>query len=267
MIYCNLKGGLGNMMFQIAATESLAIDRGTDCSFPNLYQQLNNLNNYNLYNRAVSTDGYMEIFKSLKWNSPPTKRIGVYNYPFHFAYHSLPNDDIMIDGFFQSEKYFVHNREGVLDLFRVPNSILDTINEKYTDLLKKRTTSIHVRRGDYLKHPDVHPVQTPEYYKHGMELLKDQTDIFIVCSDDIPWCKENIKGDNVVYIEDEREYVELYLMSLCNNNIICNSSFGWWGAWLNESPNKIVIGPKIWFGTKNNHLNTDDVIPETWIKI
>lgn len=92
------------------------------------------------------------------------------------------------------------------------------------------------------------------------------TDLFIVFSDDIEWCEENLPKDNFYYIKNEKDYIELYLMSMCNNNITCNSSFSWWGAWLNKKEDKKVIGPKIWFGSAINH-NTDDIIPQSWIKL
>ena len=148
----------------------------------------------------------------------------------------------------------------------MPESVKEIIETKYSDLLSVRTTAIHVRRGDYLKFPQHHPTQTVEYFLAGVELLKDKTDKFLVFSDDIAWCKANFKFDNIVYIENEKDYIELYLQSLCNNNITSNSSFSWWGAWLNENNNKVVIGPNKWFGSAINH-DTSDVIPETWKKM
>ena len=126
-------------------------------------------------------------------------------------------------------------------------------------------TSIHVRRGDYVKHPNHHPVQTIEYYNKSVEMVGKDTTI-VVFSDDIEWCKKNFNIDNIIYIEDEKDYIELYLMSLCDNNIISNSSFSWWGAWLNTNENKKVIAPNKWFGSAINE-NTNDIIPKGWIKI
>jgi len=205
------------------------------------------------------------MLQNLKYVQP----IGNYNtflYPWVYSELKLPKDNFIVDGFFQSEKYFVHNREVILDFIKMSPSIDTIIKTKYGDLLNGRTTSIHVRRGDYVYHPNHHPVQTIEYYDKCVDLLKDKTDKFIIFSDDIPWCTENLKYDNSIYISDEKDYIELYLMSLCDNNITCNSSFSWWGAWLNENENKVVIGPKRWFGSAINH-NTDDILPEKWIKI
>jgi len=102
------------------------------------------------------------------------------------------------------------------------------------------------------------------YYIKAMERLKDKTDVFVVFSDDIEWCKQNFS--NAVFIENEKDYVEVYLMSLCDNHIISNSSFSWWGAWMNKNENKTVIGPQIWFGPGIGH-RTSDILPDNWIKI
>jgi hypothetical protein len=131
--------------------------------------------------------------------------------------------------------------------------------EKYKDYI-----GIHIRRGDYLRFPDHHPILPIEYYKTAIDYFK--ADNVFVFSDDIDWCKSNIIGDNIIYIENEKDYIEMYLMSLCENNIISNSSFSWWGAWLNENKNKKVIGPKLWFGNAIQFIS-DDIIPEGWIKI
>ena len=269
MIYCNLRGGLGNMLFQIAATKSLAIDKGVDCSFPNLIDNLDYLNRDNQYNPALSHGlEYLRLFQDLKV-SDPTQAIETITYPFEFAELTTPSDNFRIDGFFQSEKYFKHNRRAILELFRAPESITNLIWEKYPQVRTRRLTSIHVRRGDYVNHPNHHPVQSLEYYLRAAELVSFTTDFYMVFSDDIPWCKENLgsKLSNVIYIEDEKDYIELYLMGYCFNNIISNSSFSWWGAWLSmTNGHGTVIGPTKWFGPAIQ-FKTGDILPENWIKI
>ena len=126
--------------------------------------------------------------------------------------------------------------------------------------------SIHVRRGDYLTKPNIHPTQTINYYMDAVKLMSPNT-LFLVFSDDIGWCKDNFKDfTNIVFIEGNSDYEDLLLMSLCDNNIICNSSFSWWAAWLNQNPNKKVVAPKLWFGSGLNH-NTKDITPENWIEL
>ncbi len=269
MIYCNLKGGLGNMLFQIAAVKSLAIDNQREFSFPNLNSHLGYLTYDNVYNPKLNYAYeyllYFNKFKSLKTN-PPTNGFKTIRYPFEYLDIPLPNDDVFVDGFFQSEKYFVHNRKQILELFEIDNDIKESIKLKYCDLLILKTSAIHVRRGDYVNHPNHHPTQDLEYYLKGMNILKPMTDKFVIFSDDIEWCKENLIGDDIIYIENEKDYIEMYLMSLCDNNIISNSSFSWWGAWLNKYENKMVIGPTKWFGSAIQN-NTNDIIPDSWIKI
>lgn len=264
MIFCNLQGGLGNMFFQIAATISLSIDNDVDFCFPNLNQHLDYLNADNHYNSKLNhSKEYLIFLKNLQ-----TFNIqyfdSIIKYPFDFVKKDIPKNNVLIDGFFQSEKYFKHNRETIIKTFDFKNNI--SLPNKYKELLDNKCTSIHVRRGDYVKYPNLHPTQSLEYYLNSIYLLSHKTDIFLVFSDDINWCKENLKIDNAVYIEKEKDYIELYLMSLCDNNIISNSSFSWWGAWLNEKEDKTVIGPEKWFGNDIKH-NTGDIIPEDWIKL
>jgi len=265
MIYCHLKGGLGNMLFQIAATKSLSIDNKTDCSFPNLHSHLHYLNSDATYNPSLKHGSeYMSMLKNLNVN--PTTTSNVVRYPFTYVQSPPFDRNVIIEGFFQSEKYFVHNREAILEFIKAPLEIMETIHEKYSDIVNGKSTSIHVRRGDYVNHPNHHPVQSLEYYNNAIDSLKDKTDNFVVFSDDIEWCKNNLKTDGIIYIDNEKDYIELYLMSLCDNNIISNSSFSWWGAWLNQNNKKIVVGPKQWFGSSITH-DDSDILPESWIKI
>lgn len=266
MIYCNLKGGLGNMLFQIAATKSMSVDRGMDCSFPNLITHLEYLNSDNIHNPKLKhSKDYLNIFKNLK-TTPILQSVNKIDYPFEYVDINFTDENVLLDGFFQSEKYFKHNRDKIINFIDFSFISKKYINKKYGFLRNKKTTSIHIRRGDYVNYPNIHPTQSIDYYKKSIDLLKDKTDIFVIFSDDIDWCKENINLDNIIYIENEKDYIELYLMSLCGNNITSNSSFSWWGAWLNKNPNKIVIGPLKWFGNDIQH-NTEDILPESWIKL
>ena len=263
MIYCNLKGGLGNILFQIATSKSLAIDNNTDYSLPNLISHLNYLDSDNTYNPNLKHSfEYLKLFKSLN-HTPINSKFKSLIFPFEFIDVGKINEDVLIDGFFQSEKYFKHNRNHILDMINFDFEL----DKKYNFLKEeKKTTSIHVRRGDYLKFPNHHPIQTLNYYLDSIDILKDDTDLFVIFSDDINWCKENLKLDNIIYIENEKDYIELYLMSICTNHIISNSSFSWWGAWLNRNENKKVIGPLVWFGSEITYP-TNDILPKNWIKI
>jgi hypothetical protein len=270
MIYCNLKGGLGNMMFQIAASLSMAAKFNTKCSFPNFMNHLIYLNDDIKYNPKLKhSNEYVNLFKNLNFFLPDSKNIPTLSFPFHFVEPPMITGDCYIDGFFQSEKYFYKEKSIIEKNFSISPEWENFIKTKYKDILEYKTTSVHVRRGDYVKSSLYHRVLDLNYYVESIKFLENNTDLFIVFSDDINWCKENFTNSNIVFVENEKDYIELSLMQYCNNNIISNSSFSWWGAFLNKNDSKIVISPssKSWFGPLNSHLETKDLIPENWIQI
>jgi hypothetical protein len=252
----NLSGGLGNLMFQIATSYSLSLDN----------------NDTTIYDddshsgiRHVHIDTYKNnILRKLHYGKPTIENY--YNEPY-FHYTPIPySNNLKILGYFQSEEYFKHNREKILEYFDIDDVSYEYIKNKYSKILENNTCSIHVRRGNYVGLSNIHPPCGLSYYNEAIKELSSDT-VFLVFSDDINWCRENFTFSNLThYIEDNPNYIDLWLMSLCNNNIIANSSFSWWGAWLNRNVNKKVIAPKKWFGHGVNH-NTQDLIPIEWIKI
>jgi hypothetical protein len=170
-----------------------------------------------------------------------------------------------IDGYWQSEKYFSDIKSLLMSDFKFPALcddknilLLETINNNYT-------VSIHVRRGDYL---NGFPLMTPEYYEKAMNIFnKEFKDVFyIVLSNDVEWSKNNIKFKNGVYVDwntGKDSYKDMQLMTLCNSNIIANSSFSWWGAWLNMHEDKKVIAPSVWL----YDVRTPDIYCDNWIII
>lgn len=266
MIYFTLRGGLGNMMFQIASVTSIAISKNTQASFGSLESHLNYLDGENYFNPKLNHSyeyKHLNMFKNILSKNPETN-LKVYTYPFHYSNINIPEDEVILDGFFQSEKYFIKHEKEIKELFKPTQDVLDTINDKYGHLLSGNTISLHVRRGDYVNNSHNHPPCSIEYYSQALDTLSG--DKVLVFSDDIKWCKDVFIGDRFIYIDDEKDYIELYMMSLCKNNIISNSSFSWWGAWLNNNIDKKVVSPKKWFGPNIKH-NTNDIIPESWIKI
>ena len=254
MVGCYLQGGLGNNMFQIAAAHSLALDNNDISVFngDNVGQVHKNINEYK-----------DNIFKNVNIQKNP-KYKKTYNEPF-FNFNGIKYmDGLLLVGYFQSEKYFKHNKKEIIKLFYPNEKHIQHIKEKYEKILDKKTCSIHVRRGDYLNLPNHHPVCTLEYYNRAIELMT--VDKFVVFSDDIHWCRENFIGDKFIFIEGNSDYIDLWLMSFCDNNIIANSSFSWWGAWLNKNENKKIISPETWFG-EDKKLETKDIVPTKWKKI
>lgn len=254
MISTYLQGGLGNYMFQIAVAESLAIDVGTDVKF--------SADKYTKIHTDIRS--YMDnIFRNVKFgNVQPFRPI---YYEKGFTYTEIPkNKNLFLVGYYQNEKYFAHNKEHILKLFSPTTADIEHINKKYGKILAGKTCAIHVRRGDYLKIQEHHPFCGLKYYQKAMNLIPEGTK-FLVFSDDIKWCKENFIGDKFIFIEGEKDYIDMFIMSMCSHNIIANSSFSWWGAWLNQNENKIVVRPKKWFGPAKAGWDSSDVTPKKWI--
>jgi hypothetical protein len=260
IITVKLKGGLGNFLFQIATSfnYSKKYNKKLVINANDVYVVHNNINHYqdNIFSKLEFVN--YTPFLEKKY----TETLFEYNEIPHFE------GSLYIDGYFQSEKYFSSLRNEILKLFDFGEKTKNKITKKYSEYLDKNTCSIHVRRGDYLNYPDTHPTLTLEYYSQAISHFEGDV-TFLVFSDDINWCKENLNllTDRLVYIEGNTDYQDLYLMSICKNNIICNSTFSWWGAWLNKNKNKKVITPSKWFGDKLKHYNTNDLYCNNWIKI
>ena len=173
-------------------------------------------------------------------------------------------------GYWQSEKYFSFIEEKIKAEFTFKIEI-DDINKKYLEEMNKvESISLHVRRGDYLSSPSLN-VCTEKYYENAITYFRERIEnpIFFVFSNDIEWCRQNINGKDIKYInvnKGERSYNDMRLMSACKHNIIANSSFSWWGAWLNSNAQKIIVAPNKWINNSKN-VSESDIIPEKWKKI
>lgn len=261
-IYAGLIGRIGNNLFQIAAIASLA--KQFNCNFiaiPYPYM-LPEPDNCLLYD-------YLKSFKKTILRHTPLEaefpaQCALYSEPC-YHYKAIPYaENLLLWGYFQSEKYF--DAPLVRELFKIHPDTYHLLNRKYGDLLKEEITSINVRRGDYLKCPDYHPVCTLDYFNHAIDLIgRDKH--FLITSDDPAWCRKNFIGKNFHFADRTVPEENLYLQTLCTNNIISNSSFSWWGAWLNSNTDKQVVAPRIWYGPQAENLNTQDLLPDSWLKI
>jgi hypothetical protein len=256
MISCYLQGGLGNQMFQISATYALGLENNDRCCFDfdacNTPLQGNTSIKYK--DNVLSKVCNSKVFPSVVYHEP------------NFSYDKIPyKENSILVGYFQSEKYFKNYENEIRDLFKCDEDIKKIIFEKYPQLNNEKTCSIHVRRGDYIKFNDHHEVQSIDYYKNALSYFDNDTH-FLIFSDDINWCKNNFDFlENKTYCEGNEDFEDLYIMSFCKNNIMANSSFSWWGAWLNENINKTVISPKKWFGVKKSDFNLSDLYFEKTI--
>ena len=196
MIYCNVVGGLGNVMFQVATLASMASDKNLGYSIPNLNGHLNFLLNSGYSKYALE---YNVLFSKLA-TTAPIENLPIINYPFDYRNNPTPEDNFFISGFFQSEKYFAHNKKLVLDLFEPHQGVIENLKEKYPVIFNNKTTSVHIRRGDYLNYPNFHPTQSQEYYYNCIEKLSSDTDFFIFFSDDTTWCKNHFKEKKIDFV-------------------------------------------------------------------
>lgn len=258
MISAKLNGGLCNQMFQIATTYTLATDNGDKCAFnfnvPCVHQGRSPIMyRNNIYNKLIELP--------ISW-----KPAFIYKEP-SYGFSPIPyHPNMRLEGYFGHPKYFNHRKEDLMYLFKDHNIVRNT-KKKYNNILNN-SVSLHVRRGDYFKFADVYIFLTKDYYYNAIELLDKQTQIdnIIVLSDDIRWCQRNFHDDRMYFVQHEPDYIDLYIMSLSDHNILANSSFSWWGTYLNENKDKIVYAPSKWF--KDEALaNEDNVMCENWIKI
>ncbi len=257
MVTTYLKGGLGNYMFQMAAALAYGLDHEEEVIF---------LDKGLVVHKAV--DSYKDtMFRNINFVKHYEQLKNRYTEP-EFSYNKIPYmEDLSLVGYFQSEKYFKHHRREILSTFSPNYDELGLIHDRYGYLTStENSCSIHVRRGDYLKVKEHHPPCTMEYYKAAMSKMPSDVN-YLVFSDDIGWCKENFIGDEFTFIEGETDTMDMHLMSYCKHNIIANSSFSWWGAWLNNNNNKIVTIPSQWFGPAKGNTPTKDIYSEGWIKI
>lgn len=245
MIHVDLKGRLGNKLFQLATGISLAKENNTKISISD--SSLLNFLNINALVQPTPKDFTLFTEPGFEFNKIPYK----------------PN--IILNGYFQSEKYFDNNREDVLAQISLKDKYYKALINKYEELLKNYTTiSIHIRRTDYLALSDHYINLNIDYYKAAIGKFKLKNTKFLIFSDDINWCKTRFIGDKFVYIENNLDIEDLFLMSLCNHNIIANSSFSWWGSYLNKFKDKKVIAPSKWFGEKYKNFSLHDLYCKNW---
>lgn len=255
---CKLMGGLGNYLFQISAAYTIAL-RDSKKLVCDLSDEFSAHNSFTYYSNNIFRK--IESVKSI----PPYIPIG--QNEFSFKEIPIVNNHTKLFGYFQSEKFFLKYKREILELFEIDEKTNEYLIQKYEDLLNKETCSIHVRRGDYLGLPQFHPTQDMDFYEKSVKEIGDDKH-FLIFSDDIHWCEENLTFiKNKIFVKGNKDYEDLYLMSFCKDNIICNSTFSWWGAWLNKNSTKKVIAPKKWFGNSNLHFETKDLYCDKWLII
>lgn len=293
MIITRLISGLGNQLFQYAIGRQLTIEKNVPLKLDTTFFNHQNLRSYKLDNYNINAEianseeigRFIHIYNSNQALSkllrtaekilPRTKRkLFKEEVPWQYEselFNVSPN--IYIDGYWQNYKYFENMSPIIFEELtlknRHPESNQDILNNITNN---KNSISIHIRRGDYITDKeanDLMGVLDLNYYYSAINLIKQQitNPIFYVFSDDLNWAKDNLKiSFPCYYINGEKDYFDLDLMSKCKHNIIANSSFSWWGAFLNRNIRKIVIAPKQWVLPKNINEKIELIFP-SWTEI
>ena len=268
MIYGILVGGLGNQMHIIATAYALARRLGTVAAFPRE-------TNENLIGITPRKSYAKTILKYI--DRQPHPAYPIYREP-RFNFNPLPpRNNLILSGYFQTEKYFKDYKADITSLFMryfyETKSIKEFVNGFFE---KERTTiAVHIRRGDYLKFPKIHPIQTADYYLEGINYIVGKHNIakpvIVMFSDDMDWCMSDKNSlyktlealdVEVWFCNVSSDIVEFYTMAHCDHHVIANSSFSWWAAWL--CPNKnTIVAPKKWFG-KGFRNDWSDVYCDGW---
>jgi Glycosyl transferase family 11 len=280
-----LAGGLGNQLFQYATGRALAMQHGVplwlDHSALDRHVAGETPRTFELDMFAIRAEAAPSTFMAHIRSSPSllgrltqafaqdriVRELGKRFQP-SLLRHKPP---VLLIGYWQCERYF----EGIAAELRqelIPLAEPAPQNIRLAELMcQAPCASIHVRRGDYVSDPSAnrfHGTCSPSYYTQAAQLLSDQhrVDRFFLFSDDLSWCRTNLTlpGEVIPVHHNQRQqsYWDLWLMRQCHHHIIANSSFSWWGAWLNERPDKVVIAPKRWFA---DHTIVHDIIPSTWV--
>lgn len=252
---CHLMGGIGNQMFQIANTISKGLEYNKDCFFrKNSFTPM----------QGRDTSNYLtNIFRKLNFSNDLSYDLRINEIDWSYNPLIVPeNKSIEFYGYFQSSKNFKEYEKEIRELFEPNLEFIEEAYSKYPELKLNNTLSIHVRRGDCFQNPDIHPIANEKYFNRALKLIGEYSHVFIF-SDDKEWVKNNLNLSNSTFIEEDEDYKEIWLMSLCKNNIIVNSTFSWWGSFLNKNKNKKVIAPSIWFGPRGPK-NYKDIYESYW---
>jgi len=286
MIIVKLSGGLGNQMFQYALGKSVSIKTEQELKFDISFYSEQKFRKLELVNfiGQINIAGKEEIGKTLfpkniflktasclfkqawKLSKNYIKEKKSFNFQEDIF---LKKESCFFDGYWQNPKYFDDIREVLTKEMSIKNDSLDDYSKEVLDNMEKtNAVSIHIRAGDYLNIPEVRDICSRDYYLKAISMIKEKVinpTFFVFCEDEN--YSSQILPTNLEYIfvntNVEKPYMDLFLMTKCKHNIIANSSFSWWGGWLNKNSEKLVICPRIW----HNKYKEADIIPVAWTKI
>lgn len=288
-IIIRYKGGLGNQMFQYAlrcnyevfgkevrddlsfyVNNPSAMPFRLEAVFPNIV--LKRDDEYAI--QVIGKNQNRRLFEKLiNKIVPTTRKYFLENKEFCYDKTVIKLKNSCVEGYWQAFRYVENVRDVLKDRFQFPEIQEERILNLIKLMRKKNSVSLHIRAGDYLNLENrgcFGEICTLDYYNRAIEFIKKEVNepFFIVFSDDIEWCKRNIPLKSVVWIDSDilpkrEEWVDMYLMSCCKHNIIANSTFSWWGAYLNSNEQKIVIAPIKW----TNMVKQDELCLKDWIRL
>lgn len=295
MILIKLKGGLGNQMFQYSLAKILAQKNNCNILMDNSFFHNNVQNsiythrNFELsvfnISEKVALYSDIEYFHKLSIKNKVFKHLGL-NYPkvhdeqsFRYTSDVLTlKDPVYLKGYFQSYKYLMESEDLIRKIFSFSLDQIDNVNKNILfEIENSFSISVHVRRGDYIQDQatqNFHGNCDINYYLKSISFLasKNPECRLFFFSDDMDWVKKQFfhlpyRKRFIDHNIDENSWKDMFLMSSCKHNIIANSSFSWWGAWLNNNKEKVVIAPIKWFATAEKKWDTADLIPPDWIRM
>ncbi len=253
-------GRLGNQMFQLASLRGIAANNGYNYALPPSRNK-NEWVDHQLF-IPFTLEGVNPLNVQFIEHDRPT----VEEDTFYFnekLFNDCP-DWVTLQGYFQSQKYFLNIEDTIRSMFTFRPEVLDPCKSMINSV--EDPVSLHIRRGDYLTNHANHNNLGFDYYAKGLDHFEGRN--IIIFSDDPAWCKQQelFKDDNRFLVSEENnQYTDMCLMSLCRSHIIANSSFSWWGAWLSNSLD--VVAPSKWFGPDKVHLDTKDLYCKGWTLI
>lgn len=295
MVIVKLMGGLGNQMFQYAFGKAMSSKLKTNLYLDRSFLDSQNVTKHgftprnfelSIFNLSanIANKKIVELFykRSVinalkrKLSLPYRKNYAekIFAFDLNASIQKLP---VYFSGFWQTEQYFESIAETIRKDFQF-NVAMDSQTEVIArEIVNCNSVSIHFRRGDYLTSivtREIHGICSLDYYLSAKQVIDEKVnpDKYFIFSDDIEWVKQNFQAplDKSVFVNHNtgiNSWQDMYLMSLCKHNIVANSSFSWWGAWLNANQNKQVVAPEPWFISKEPFFDMKDIVPKSWIRI
>lgn len=280
MIIIEVCGGLGNQMFQFALyTKMLTLGKEVKLDLTS-FRSRQALRNFELgifgVDCDIATEKEIRKYKKTRsWNKllghKTKENIYIENLDAGYQPIIYSFEDKYLQGYWQCEKYFADIRDVILKKYIFPLKENSNCKKILEQIKKTESVGLHVRRGDYLSEQNnkvYGNICTIDYYQSAISYIKRAVSnaVFFLFTNDMIWVRNHIYREGMIVVDcndGEQDYLDMFLMSQCKHNIVANSSFSWWGAWLNQNTNKIVIAPSKWF---NNHEVTDTICRD-WVRI